>query len=89
MLWISFFSETGAEKLWVSFGMGKKLRYYISLVMSNMNLYPCDAALAACNMTCQTLHGHMDRENTLIEPQDHQHKNFREQSYQMLPSPHQ
>ena len=24
---ISFFSEIGAEKLWVSFGMGKKLRY--------------------------------------------------------------
>ena len=51
MLFISFFSETGAEKLWVSFGMGKKLRYYISLVMSNMNWYPCDAAFAACNMT--------------------------------------
>ena len=55
VLAISFFSEIGAEKLWVSFGMGKKLRYIsihnICRIMSPAKAYalPAFHALTGCD----------------------------------------
>ena len=57
VLAISFFSEIGAEKLWVSFGMGKKLRYIsihnICSVTSPVKAYalPAFHALTWCDNT--------------------------------------
>ena len=57
VLGISFFTEIGAEKLWVSFGMGKKKRYIsIHDICSTMspakaNALPAFHALTGCDNT--------------------------------------
>ncbi len=57
VLAISFFTEIGAEKLWVSFGMGKKLRYIsIHDICSTMSpakarALPAFHALTGCDNT--------------------------------------
>ena len=86
VLAISFFSEIGAEKLWVSFGMGKKLRYIsihnICSVMSPAKVYalPAFHALTGCDNTsfflwhrkkiCISQVGHKARPHNHIIPPD-------------------
>ena len=49
ILGISFFTEIGAEKLWISFGMGKKMRY---IPIHNL----CDAISPAKAQALPALH---------------------------------
>ena len=57
VLAISFFTEIGAEKLWVSFGMGKKMRYISIHAICNAmspakaHALPAFHALTGCDNT--------------------------------------